>query len=566
MVPLDQVYEARPFKVRNADEMDLSTVLDLFVDPTKSLSNPFDYENSIVKGRMGCGKTMYLKANQAYYLYTLIPALLEAAEPVLPVYIRLSDYQHVTDPRDIFKQLILRIVREMAVAYRTLMSADCLHRLHKGFSTLPSRLATVDPRIQSLVDDYRRLSADEYVETVRSQTGMGATASPSIFQAFVNYTNTSETTLRGKELPGIQEVEDAYDAILGTTGGKVMLLLDEAGSISRSFFRSEQEGQSYFEILMNQLRTAQFVRTKIAVYPQSYSDVLTETRYGDIVLLQEDVESEQGYHSFHTRATAIIGKYCSNAIGQSVTGHDIFAVSSSDGLDPTEQLINASYGNMRRFVNLIDLSFAEAYAADPSGKVTYDIVLRALGKHSESIEQMFTDSDRTFLGSIATACRTRGTFRFRFPGSAPALYRYLSKSSEYNVLNIVEAGVGRRSTVYAFDYSFCVRNQIPTHYLKDTERIDRTRGRTSGVWIGRISTISDEVLRNAQMPGKIDGEIEWLRDEKGFIKGADQNMYYFDSGYIIAADRAKYLHVGKIVRFYPTRIEDALFAMNVEVP
>lgn len=62
------IYKSRPFKVRNADEYDLSTVLDLFVDPTESLYNPFDYENVIVKGRMGTGKTMYLRANHAFYL------------------------------------------------------------------------------------------------------------------------------------------------------------------------------------------------------------------------------------------------------------------------------------------------------------------------------------------------------------------------------------------------------------------------------------------------------------------------------------------------------------------
>jgi len=58
-----KTYECRPFKVRNADEFDLNNVLDLFIDPTDGLSSPFDYENSIIKGRMGSGKTMYLRAN-----------------------------------------------------------------------------------------------------------------------------------------------------------------------------------------------------------------------------------------------------------------------------------------------------------------------------------------------------------------------------------------------------------------------------------------------------------------------------------------------------------------------
>jgi hypothetical protein len=52
------LYECRPFKIRNADEYDLDIILDLFVDPTDGLVSPFDYENAIIKGRMGSGKTM----------------------------------------------------------------------------------------------------------------------------------------------------------------------------------------------------------------------------------------------------------------------------------------------------------------------------------------------------------------------------------------------------------------------------------------------------------------------------------------------------------------------------
>jgi hypothetical protein len=63
---MEHLFKKRPFKTRNADEYDLSDILSLFVNPINGLSSPVEFENSIVKGRMGSGKTMYLRANCAY--------------------------------------------------------------------------------------------------------------------------------------------------------------------------------------------------------------------------------------------------------------------------------------------------------------------------------------------------------------------------------------------------------------------------------------------------------------------------------------------------------------------
>lgn len=95
VIKLKNIYEKRPFQTRNADEFNLENILDLFVDPTDGLIGCFDYENTIVKGKMGSGKTMYLRANQAYYMYTLVPSLLNESEIILPIYIKLSDFQNL---------------------------------------------------------------------------------------------------------------------------------------------------------------------------------------------------------------------------------------------------------------------------------------------------------------------------------------------------------------------------------------------------------------------------------------------------------------------------------------
>lgn len=104
---MQEILKKRPFKTRNADEYNLSDILSLFVNPINGLSSPVDFENSIVKGRMGSGKTMYLRANYAYYLFNIVPSLLENEELILPVFVRLSDFQHLKEPSDIYSSLVV---------------------------------------------------------------------------------------------------------------------------------------------------------------------------------------------------------------------------------------------------------------------------------------------------------------------------------------------------------------------------------------------------------------------------------------------------------------------------
>jgi len=52
MKALSKLFGKRPFRNRNAENFDLSEILDVFVDPLPETNNPFDFDNSIVKGRM----------------------------------------------------------------------------------------------------------------------------------------------------------------------------------------------------------------------------------------------------------------------------------------------------------------------------------------------------------------------------------------------------------------------------------------------------------------------------------------------------------------------------------
>lgn len=560
-------YRSRPFKVRNADEYDLSTVLDLFVDPTESLYNPFDYENVIVKGRMGTGKTMYLRANHAFYLYSILPAMLTESPIILPIYIRLSDFQHLTSSQEIYKAIIIRIIEEMTSVYKHLKDANKMANIHKGMINLLFQVSSIDSKLHETYKELMKLSSEEYYQRIKSDIDLKGGIGNCFINVAAQLQEQSELEIKNKATPSISDIDRIFSRLLGNHNGKILLLIDEAGSLNKTFFY-EKEGSSSFEILMNQLRTLNYIRTKIAIYPQTYSDILTETRYGDTYYLQEDITSEKGYESFKHKAIVLIERYLSAAVDEDCSFEDLFERKEIEelGTDALEQLINASAGNMRRFVQLLDQAMNCSYEENKGkGKVNYFNAIDALIRHGKSMEDLFNDLDKEFLSTLVKACKSRQAYKFKFPNKAALLYKFTYKSSEANILNIVELGTGRRSTTYSFDYAYCIYTGLATHFLKGTERIDKLRSRINGEWIERITTLSDELLDHASLPGKIEGIVNWVKDHKGFIKGDDGEEYFWDASFIIESDRDKRIIHGKTVRFYPISLNDSKFAMDVEV-
>ena len=106
---LSEIFFERPFQIRNADEFTDQNILEIFVDPTIGVSGPFDYGNEIIKGKMGSGKTMYLRANYIYYLSTLVPQLIEQCPVIIPIYIKLSDFQNIKNAVDIYNLALIHI-------------------------------------------------------------------------------------------------------------------------------------------------------------------------------------------------------------------------------------------------------------------------------------------------------------------------------------------------------------------------------------------------------------------------------------------------------------------------
>jgi hypothetical protein len=562
---MKELYHSRPFKTRNADQFDLSQVLHLFVNPIEGLTTPFDFDNSIIKGRMGSGKTMYLRANYAYYLYNMVPSLLNREEIILPVLIRLSDYQHIPDPSQIYKAIILRIIQEMVSLKDILLDASCLVRLHKGIQTLPWVLSSKHIMPAS-AENLARLSADEYIETVSHSFSSSASARPKFFDLSLEYGRQKMLELHGKPNPGIRDVQECFEALLAENGGKLLLLIDEAGALDKSFFRGK-ESNSFFEILMNQFRTAPYLRTKIAIYPNSYQDILTETRYGDIVMLEETIMTIEGYRSFRKRVISLIENYINSSRSERLAPEMLYDFNpNADYGDCLEQLINGSNGNIRRLIQLLDSAMDTAFQQHGgTDRVSSSHVMETMQKHSRVIEQQHNQLDLDFLNQLLLACRARGTYKFQFPNMSPILNKYTSRSQEFNLISVLELGVGRRSTIYAFDYAFCVAHDVPTHYILNTERIDKERSLKTGQWIGRVAGISGALIKHASIPGKIEGQFDQVMGDKGMIRGDDEKDYFFMQRFVIDEDKLKPLLTGKRVRFFPSMLEQSPIALAIEI-
>lgn len=563
---MKEIYKKRPFKTRNADEYNLSDVLSLFVNPLEGLRTPIDFENSIIKGRMGSGKTMFLRANYAYYLFNIVPSLIEGTELILPVFIRLNDFQHIKEPSEIYRKLIIKIVEELSTIYLKLQDSKAMASIHSGMRNTPSDIH-FDQKIKTTAQQLLKLGSEEYVQKLSSEFGVEGQAKYSFFNLSAKYSKNDVIELKTKQNPGINDVVAIYDLLLKDSDGKILLLIDEAGSLDKQFFKND-DNDSFFEIFMNQLRTSNFIRTKIAVYPNSYSDILTETRYGDIVQLEEDINSKESYLKYRTKVESIIYNYLNFDISDSerIEPEVLFEMNESKMGDSIEQLINGSAGNYRRLIHLLDQAMNEAYISNQGeGKVKVEDAIAALTNHCQSILTLFSAPEKEFIHSIAKVCKNRSTFRFKFPNNGQTLFKYLTKSQEYNILNILEAGSGRKGTTYSFDYAYCITQDLTTHLLVGTEKIDKDRSYLSGDWVTRNVTVDEELIKQAEMPGKISGKFDWINEGNGFIKDENGTQYFFRSDYIVESDKNKQKYLGKEIIFHPWKSGDILIATEIEI-
>jgi hypothetical protein len=468
---------------------------------------------------MGTGKTMYLRANFIYFLSTLVPQMMEQGPIILPIYIKLSDYQNIKNAQEIYNAILIRLIQEVLATCDQLQSAEELVKLHTGVKNNIFGVWFNKTSQKPILDKINRLTAKEYTEQISTELNTAGTLGNEFVKACKSFGKKNFVEIKKSTCPQISDVVSAYDTLLRPINAKLLILFDEVGSIDKCFFE-EHGASSFFEALMNQLRTLDFVRTKIAVYPHTFADILTETRYGDVVLLEDDIYTSSGYDSFLSKTISVAEKYLSIAADEPISAEDIFDVSKNN-MQMFEQMIYASDGNMRRLVQIFDSTLNECYRrCNAMEHVNISDAMSAIKRQAQQMITLYYGEDLDFLNTLSTICKKRTAYRFRFPNKSPILLKYTNKSAEYNVLKIKEIGSGRRGTTYWFDYSYCVFADIPTHYQYNSERIARSRSRDEGDWITTITKITDELLVQANLPGKIDGTISYLNSDRnaGFIR------------------------------------------------
>lgn len=561
-----EIILARPFQIRNADEFQDENILELFVDPTIGVAGPFDYSNEIIKGKMGSGKTMYLRANYTYYLSILVPQMMDRTPIVLPIYIKLSDYQNIRESKKIYDRILIRLISEILSTCERLQSANELVKLHEGIRNNMFGMWFNHASKNPVIDRLNKISSEEYTQQISTELNTQGTIGHDFLQACGTYGKTEMLEIKKKDDPQIADFISAYETLLRPINCRLLILFDEVGSIDKDFF-VEHGGSSYFETLMNQLRTLDFVRTKIAIYPHTFADILTETRYGDIIALEDEIYDQMGYDAFLNKTISIAEKYLSSVASQHVPIETVFDVSKAD-MGLLEQIIYASDGNMRRLVQLLDSTLNECFkrcnAMEPAN---ISDAISAIKNQAMQMERLYYGEDLDFLRTLTAVCKKRTAYRFKFPNKSPILLKYTNKSSEYNILKIQELGSGRRGTTYWFDYSYCLFADIPTHYQFGSERIARSRSMSEGEWITTVTKVTDELLLQANLPGKLDGTITYLNTEKtaGFISSGSRGDYFFTNNFVIQSDRKTPLTSGRRVRFIAVPLDKSMCAREIEL-
>ena len=267
------------------------------------------------------------------------------------------------------------------------------------------------------------------------------------------------------------------------------------------------------------------------------------------------------------RTISLIERYLEKSTNRKCHIENLFDI-NNENLNLIEQLINASNGNMRRLVHLLDMTMNASYKrCNCKEKISIIDVNTALKEQAQQMEVLFTTSEKALLADLVSVCKTRNAYKFSFPNRSVSLTKYANKSSEYNIINVLETGTGRKGSIYEFDYAYCVYRDIPTHYLKNTDRLDKTRSRVTGERIKKVTKITDSLIEQAVLPGKIEGQIIYINKDgtSGVVKSDDDSEYVMTSDFVIKDDRNKKLTSGKKIRFIPVKVADLDCAIEIEL-
>jgi hypothetical protein len=136
---------------------------------------------------------------------------MDESSPIIPVSIKLNDFQHMTESSEIYRGIIVGIIEGLIKAYKAIQSSDRMCKIHQGIQSLPD-VYTSSPKLPAMFGRLIKLTSSEYTETIRSQLGADGAIKPSFIEASLKYEREHITEIKSKISPGIVDIHKAYDA------------------------------------------------------------------------------------------------------------------------------------------------------------------------------------------------------------------------------------------------------------------------------------------------------------------------------------------------------------------
>lgn len=539
-------FQENPFKAISAEEIPEDEILDLFIFNDELYYDVFNVNSSIIRGFKGTGKTMLLRAIYTLYTYrAYIDISNEQPIECIPVFINLSNFNHIQDPKKIYMKIIATICEEII---------DYGMRLDK-INVNAEWLGRFLGWVKNIFNDEHGKYDDTSIQVIKTKISKKISVDEkyigALKLAIVEF-NASYNILKSKdEELGIGDIEKLFQKSFHGIANKILIVFDEVSSLQKNFFL--EDGMSYYKILMNQLRTGKNIYYKIGIYPHHYSDCLEETRFGNSILLTLLIKEQEHIPAIRKLVKNTISSYVKNATDDPLYA-DISNYITIDGIadnqyigshsndtdenagDAIEQIIFGSRGIYRRIIQILSSAFIEAAKVYSSSdktnppKITKEIILKVLNKQGEEFKNKFPPLDIEQISKIATVCRKRSTSRFSYKYATNELKKFLMKGDQDNVIYLLSSGTGRSASIFEFDYACSVFFSLPTHkYIKD-QKVSRSRSLTNSTFITKTAELNKEFLHQDKYFGRISKIVHtfgFIESDNDVTEGVDKKKIFF---------------------------------------
>lgn len=437
-----------PFAVSNAEKISIEMISKLFVQDEERHRSALRLSgDAIIRGSRGSGKTMCLR--------------------YLDWFGQDEFHRAVTD-------------RKIAECFPVFINLGQLH------------VADVDGNINAITKSAETMIVEQTIDSLDKVCDNLQLAE---FRDAMHRFKQRLSILKNQEGSRIAQLGKSISEHLSRYFDHILLLIDEIAPIfPKVFFQDAQNGYGRW---MNSIRNSGPFNTRIAVYPNDVADTLNEERFGTVVNLEFNPRENKDYEAFRRYAIRIFDQYLLSVAANRSTPpsiHAILELANAPYGDGLEQLLYASNGSSRRLVRLFEKCVTHRCGKPQDGPIVKEKVLEVIQEFSENLLSGYSTTEQQLANSLAKACKKAGTFRFRCPGISDLVRRICMSREETNLVALVEAGSGTRATTYEFNYPYCIQVGIPTHHVKDTQRIHHDRDLTQGEWIQRITGLDKEQL------------------------------------------------------------------------